>query len=99
MRRMFREEAWRLTGVLRRLTFAMCFTSAEGYELPFGKGKQFLANSRLKNAVFGGYSAELPCDIAGWSANYDRVPNRYHHRYDLRLVSCRRAGSQRLVFS
>ncbi|RXH54221.1 Oar protein [Granulicella sibirica] len=36
-----------------------------GYELPLGKGKKFLANSRLKNAVFGGYSLNYLVTLQG----------------------------------
>jgi hypothetical protein len=36
-----------------------------GYELPFGKGKKYLANSRLKDAVFGGYSANYLVTLQG----------------------------------
>ena len=36
-----------------------------GYELPFGKGKKYLANSRLKDAVFGGYSLNYLVTLQG----------------------------------
>ncbi len=36
-----------------------------GYELPLGKGKRFMANSRLKDAVFGGYSLNYLVTLQG----------------------------------
>ena len=41
------------------------------YELPFGKGKQFLANNKVGRAVFGGLETHPKLEFSEWRPGYD----------------------------